>query len=153
MADGDPLPPNDHGVHYCKPSQVDKGQVLAPAFMLEGTHEELSLTWLECLGNAPRLDQLRAAREAMLSSLFRPKPNGWFATIQVQAITSLTSVAGQALDLRVTHCPVVGNDCHGGVYGLPSRDSELARAVGIELARRIDGSPVLVRNVVTPFPA
>lgn len=136
MAEGDALPPRDTAARYCKPSQVDDGEVVGPAFELEGNHAELSMTWLEYLRGPPQLEQLREAKRVMSASL-KLKPTGWLAAIRVEAITSLTHAADTELNLQVLHSPDA-NPAHCAVYGMPPKGSDAARAVWLALAGRIE---------------
>lgn len=145
MAEGDPLPPRDTAARYCKPSQVDDGEIIGPAFQLEGTHQELSMTWLEHLRGPPQLEQLREAKRAM-SAGFTLKPKGWLAVIRVESITSLTRVNDAELNLRVLHTPD-DNPAHCAVYGMPPGGSDLANAVSLDLAGRVEGPAVRVDHL------
>ena len=138
MAAGDPVQPNQHVARYCKASQVDKGRATGTAFLLEGTHTELSVSWLECLhphGN--RAAQLRAVLAALRGSKFKPKANAFLAVLQVEQFIRPMEIGAALVRLAVRHDPVAGNDGHCGVYDMPSIDSPLAAAVGLELASRI----------------
>src|SRR6266404_8851131 len=125
MADGDLIPDEHHVARYCKNSQVPNGVVSGAAFQLEGTHAEVSVNWLEHLHPAPdRTAQLQAARNAMQTTL-NLKPNGWFAVLSAERITSLGEIAGAALTLLVRHHPEPGNDGHCAIHGLPEIGSHL----------------------------
>ena len=144
MAEGDPLPPDNWAARYCKPSQVVDGEVLGPAFQLEGTHEEVSMIWLERTGHANLIEQLATGRDALKASGFMPKSAGWFARIRVGAITGVTSVGNDDLALQVLHAPEPGNDCHCAIYGLPAKETDLSKAAGLALAGLVNLPPVQV---------
>jgi len=147
MAEGELVPDAHHVVRYCKNTQVTNGVASGAAFQLEGTHQELSVNWLEHLHPAPdRVAQLRAARAAMEQTL-RLKDNGWFAVLAGGCITSLTELSGTALALLVRHHPEDGNDGHSAVHGLPEIGSSLATAVGLELASRVTEAAIQLRNM------
>jgi hypothetical protein len=147
MADGDPVPDEDHVVRYCKNTQVDGGRALGAAFQLEATHTELSVNWLERLSaEAPRKEQLQIAREAMAKTM-RLKQNGWLAVLQTLQFTSLAECSGTALALVVRHHPVEGNDGHSGVHGMPEVASALATEVGLALAQRVAEPLVQIKQL------
>lgn len=148
MAAGDLLPAGEHVARYCKNTQVESGQASGAAFVLEGTHLELSATWIEHISAAgTRGEQLRAVVQALNASGFTTKKTGWLAVLRTDRISTLTELAGTALQLSVRHAPELGNPGHSGVYGLPPPNTPLAAAVGLELSRRVAEPATQVRSL------
>ena len=51
---GRTIPDQNHIVRFCRPMQVDEGQIQAAAFMLRADEESLSVNWLEFLNCSNR---------------------------------------------------------------------------------------------------
>ena len=57
---GDKIPDSDHISRFCRPMQVEDGQIQSPAFMLRPKDENLSVNWLEFLNIVNRENLGRA---------------------------------------------------------------------------------------------
>ena len=147
MAAGDLVPIDQNVARYCRPTAIENDRALGAAFVLEGTHHELSVTWLEKLEPIPdRLLQIRAAATAITRSGFRMKRNGALAVLAVAAIVEDIDCGATLLHLQVLEFPELENPAHCGITNLPQQGSEFSTLVGLVLASRVAEPIYYVRD-------
>lgn len=143
---GDVVPLIGHVARHCTKSQVQDGVPQGSALALRVDTEEkfLSVNWLEKGSNSTsRTEQLVSARN-LLEKVRTVRPNHWFLVLRVQDISDIKSIEATAVTLLVTEEPLISNEAHAGIHGIPLA---LATAAGLALAEKVIEVPTRVGDL------
>lgn len=122
MAEGDPIPPEDHVARYCKPSTVQDGVIGSTAFEIQPGDDHLSVNWLEHFVAGDFGERLERVRDAFAEKGYALRPNGRFAVLNVEALIEKVKLR----DVRVLHWPDGGDQSHSGIFNYSSDDLQVA---------------------------
>ncbi len=127
---GDKIPDQNHIARYCKPTQVEDGQIKASAFMLRTGEESLSVNWLEFLKCSSRESEI-----AEIQNIYSTKLNiGARAKIAVLNVgevrQKVLTESPDRRNLEVLHNPENPDDpSHSGIYNLKQGDEMIAELI------------------------
>lgn len=131
----DKVPDKDHIARLCKPSQIQDGVIMAPAFMLRIDEGELSVNWLEILRYTDRENELVEIRN-IYSKKFRVSKNARFAILNVgELCKNVFEESPDNRTLEVLHTPIYNSDpekedqSHSEIFNLKYDDELIAELI------------------------
>lgn len=127
---GDQILDPDHIARFCRPLQVEDGQIQATAFMLKSNEPSLSVNWLEFLNCSNRNSEINGIRNvyaAKLSVGARAK----IAVLNVgEVIEKVLTESPDKRNIEVLHDPIEDDDpSHSGIYNLKQDDELIAELI------------------------
>ena len=126
---GDKIPDRDHISRFCKPMQVEDGQIQPAAFMLRSDEENLSVNWLEFL-NSPNRESVLAEIRNIYSAKLSIGASAKIAILNVGEVRDI--VIKESLDgrnLEVLHEPEPDHPSHSEIYNLRHDDELVAELI------------------------
>lgn len=138
---GEEIPNEDHIARYCRPMQVEDGNIQATAFMLRPGEPYLSVNWLEFLNCSDRHNEIAELRNIYSKKLNNVGQRAKLAVLNVgDMCNNVLSESTDMRHLKVFHDPVVHDDpkksdpSHSGIYNL-KQDDELIAELILETVR------------------
>jgi len=108
---GDIIPDENHVSRYCKPMQIDDGEIQASAFLLRNIDEGLSVNWLEILQCSSRDEEIAKIRESYYSTFNSIGLRAKIAVLNVGNIrTKVQQETTNNRNLDVIHFPLIDDD-------------------------------------------
>ena len=133
---GDKIPDQHHIARYCKPTQVEDGQIQATAFMLRTGEESLSVNWLEFLNCSSRESEITEIRN-LYSSKLSVGVRAKIAVLNVGEVRQkVLTESPDGRNLEVIHDPLIDDPSHSGIYNL-KQDGELIAELILETDREV----------------
>ena len=131
---GETIPDQNHIAQFCRPGQVDKGQIQATAFMLREDEESLSVNWLEFLNCSSRETEITEIR-TIYSKKLNIAARARLAILNVGEIRNkVLTESPDGRNLEVLHEPSKDDPSHSGIYNL-KQDNELIAELILETVR------------------
>ena len=132
---GDAIPDQNHIARFCRPMQVDEGQIQAVAFMLRKVDKNhLSVNWLEFLNCLSRESEITKMR-TIYSETFTVGARARIAILNVgEARKKVLTESPDGRNLEVLHAPLMNDPSHSGIYNL-KQDDELIAELILETVR------------------
>jgi len=131
---GETIPDQNHIARFCRPKQVDEGQIQAAAFFLRANDESLSVNWLEFLNCSNRESEITKIR-TIYSETFTVGARAKIAILNVGEVRKkVLTESPDSRNLEVLHDPSMNDPSHSGIYNL-KQDNELIAELILETIR------------------
>ena len=131
---GDTIPDQNHIARFCRPMQVNEGQIQAAAFMLRADEKSLSVNWLEFLNCSSRENEITKIR-TIYSETFTVGARARIAILNVGEVRKkVLTESPDGRNLEVLHDPLINDLSHSGIYNL-KQDDELIAELILETVR------------------
>ena len=132
---GDKIPDQHHIARYCKPTDIEDEQILATAFKLRETDNNLSVNWLEFL-NCPSREKEIAELRSILTTKLTVGARAKIAVLNVgEVCEKVLKESPDGRNLEVLHDPEFtekySDPSHSGIYNL-RYDDELISELLLE---------------------
>jgi len=127
---GDILPNEDHIARFCRPMQIEDGQIKPSAFIVRKDYDDsLSVNWLEILNCLSREKEIAALRNIYAKKLY-VGATAKIAVLHVgEVIKKVFEASVDSRVLEIKHNPENNDLSHSGIYNLKYDDIEIARLI------------------------
>jgi hypothetical protein len=126
---GDKIPDRHHIARYCKPTQIEDGQIQATAFMLRVVDESLSVNWLEFLSRADREGEIAELRR-IYSTKLSVGARAQITVLNVgEVYNKVLTESPDSRSLEILHDPLDNDPSHSGIYNLKNDDELIAELI------------------------
>jgi hypothetical protein len=126
---GDIIPNEDHIARYCRPMQIDDGQIKPSAFLVRKNEPFLSANWLEILNCPSRKKEIAELRNIYAGKL-HVGANAKIAVLQVGEVKKkVFEESDDKRALEIKHNPEDNDHSYSGIYNLKHDDIEIARLI------------------------
>lgn len=119
------VPDTDHVGRYCRPIDIDSGELLASAFLLRRARNEkdLSVNWLEKIHPSERAEQIRLLQQTFAEKYDRVAAGAEFAVLNVGGLRkNVAEGCPHCPPLEVLHVPKPNDPSHSRIFGIEGDD-------------------------------
>ena len=128
------IPDQNHIARFCRPMQIDEGQIQAAAFMLRANEKSLSVNWLEFLNCSSRESEITKI-QTIYSETFTVGARAKIAILNVGEVRKkVLAESPDGRNLEALHDPLMNDPSHSVIYNL-KQDDELIAELILETVR------------------